>query len=225
MKRTAIVLAILLLGAPPVPVEAGGWVSVSLDAFPEGVVKGAEQEVSFVLRQHGVHPVNGSRAELQFTHEETGEYLTVEATDTGRDGRYIARFSLPKADLWDWNVWTWARQHPMPALHVSFTAPAQPNTRVAPKAEPVGSFVNYGPAPELVATPFTVLGFPLLVASLLLGLRSRFALSLTRRRGHRTHAGWDTYVMQSRIRGLRSARRRLRAPPPRAAASPGRSHG
>lgn len=172
MRRIAIALALLFLSIPK-PAEAGGWVVVSLDAVPGGIVAGVEQEVGFVLRQHGVHLVNGFPVELQFTHRETGERLTVAAKDTGRDGRYIARFALPKAGRWDWNIWTWNRLHPMPPLQVLGSAPEQSKAPVSPEFAQAGSLVSYGPAAEPAGPPLATLAVPVLGLGLILAVRSR----------------------------------------------------
>lgn len=138
--KTLLLFAALFLGGAGT-VQAGGWVVVTLDSLLDGVTVGEEQTVGFMLLQHGTRPAPGSEADVSLVHRETGERVSVRATDEGPLGHYVARFTLSKAGWWDWKIRTWGRDYVMPPVLVQTAVPA---LRGADRA---GAMVYYGPTP------------------------------------------------------------------------------
>lgn len=143
MKALLLAVVLLLTGAGTV--QAGGWVVVVVDGLLDGIVIGQEQEVGFMLLQHGTKPAPGSDADVVLTHRETGEQVTVRAREEGASGHYVGRFTLSRAGWWDWKVRTWGRDHVMPAVHAGL--PPQARAPAPDASDRVGDLVYYGPAP------------------------------------------------------------------------------
>lgn len=79
---------------------AGGWAEVVMtDASEDPPVAGESGEIQFWLFQHGVTPVDFGDAEITAIHPETGQELTVAATNHGK-GRWSASVTFPVAGSW-----------------------------------------------------------------------------------------------------------------------------
>jgi len=92
----------LILAAPLLLAAAsfGGWAIISLDEVPDTVPVGKPVTLGFMVRQHGVDPLE----DITPTIEARNGDRTVRATarPTGRRGHYSARLTLPVAG--DWNT-------------------------------------------------------------------------------------------------------------------------
>lgn len=97
-----VALAALLLAAGPA--AAGGWVAITLDELPGQVRAGEEVRVGFMVRQHGVTPINSVEPLLTATHRETGETITAEAEQVGPTGHFEATAVFPEAGEWAWRI-------------------------------------------------------------------------------------------------------------------------
>lgn len=95
-------LAALLLAARPA--AAGGWVAITLDELPGPVRAGEEVRVGFMVRQHGVTPINNVEPVLRATNRETGETMTAEAQQVGATGHFEATVVFPEAGEWAWQI-------------------------------------------------------------------------------------------------------------------------
>lgn len=63
---------------------AGGWAEVTMvDGSEDPPVAGEEREVRFQLLQHGITAVDYGQVELRAVHPDTGEAITVPATNHG----------------------------------------------------------------------------------------------------------------------------------------------
>jgi len=178
MKALLLAGALLLASASSVYAGAGGWVVVTLDGLLDGVTVGEEQTVGFMLLQHGQRPAPGSEAGVVLVHRETGERVSVRATEAGASGHYVARFTLSHAGWWDWGVRAWGRDHVMPGVFVQAAALRQAQgERGSYAMERVGDLVYYGPSP-LPSEPSVV--WPLVAA---LGLLAASLRILRKRDG------------------------------------------
>ncbi len=94
-------LALLLLARPA---AAGSWVVVTLDELPGPVRAGDTLRVGFIVRQHGVRPINSVSPVLTAVNPETGETITAEAEQVGATGHFEATVVLPEAGAWAWQI-------------------------------------------------------------------------------------------------------------------------
>jgi len=79
---------------------AGGWAEVVIADGSEGPpIAGEEREFQFSLLQHGVTAVDFGEAQLTAVNSETGERITVPATNHG-GGSWSAVVTFPAAGDW-----------------------------------------------------------------------------------------------------------------------------
>jgi cytochrome c553 len=79
--------------------DAGGWAIVTVNELPDYAVAGKPFTVTFTIRQHGVHPLDGLKPTV---HARTagGPQTTVSATPTGNAGQYVAMVKVSQAADW-----------------------------------------------------------------------------------------------------------------------------
>jgi hypothetical protein len=87
--------ASLLLAAA---IYAGGWAIVTVRDLPEHVVAGKPFQLSFMVRQHGLSPLDG--LEPQVTARSGAHTARWSAVRTKRTGEYAATLVLPSAASW-----------------------------------------------------------------------------------------------------------------------------
>ncbi len=111
------ILAALLSFA--IPAAAGGWAVATLDTLPAQVVAGQPLTVGFVVRQHGVRPLEGLSPAIQL-QQEGGKSERIPAQPEGGAGHYTATLTFPSAGVWNWAIETnfWPQYQPLPALTV-----------------------------------------------------------------------------------------------------------
>ena len=80
--------------------HAGGWAVITVDQLPDYAEAGKPLALTYVVRQHGVEPLD----ELRGSIEATSGRLTAKGTvhPTGRAGRYVTSLALPSAG--DWSI-------------------------------------------------------------------------------------------------------------------------
>ena len=79
---------------------AGGWAEVVItDGSEAPPIAGEEREIQFSLLQHGVTAVDFGEAQLTAVNSETGESITVPATNHG-GGSWSAVVTFPVAGDW-----------------------------------------------------------------------------------------------------------------------------
>ena len=101
MKTRPLTLA--LLGLTLVPVLAfrfGGWAVVTMDDLPEYLVAGKPLTLSFVVRQHGVTPLDGLKPTIIMKNG--SDALSVAATHGSGRGQYVATVTPTRTG--DWSV-------------------------------------------------------------------------------------------------------------------------
>ena len=124
MVLAAILAAVLL---QPASALAGGWLVVTLDNLPDTLNADEAATFRFVIRQHGIHPIDGVAATATFVQRETGRQIHATAEPEGPMGRYVVRVTPLAAGTWDWSIDAWNARHPLPSLTVVGVAPASPS--------------------------------------------------------------------------------------------------
>ena len=92
--RCSIIVSVLAcLVCLPGVASAGGWLVLTLDELPAASRLNAGQEVvlGFVARQHGKEPIGRAGPIARFTHQESGQQVSVTAIDEGPLGHYVVR--------------------------------------------------------------------------------------------------------------------------------------
>ena len=136
IQRSAI-LAVLLLILGAVPALAGGWAVVTLDSVPQGVQAGQQLSLGFMVRQHGITPIDAVAPILTARNAATGETLRAEARKEGPLGHFVVAFTAPAAGDWTWQI------EPNPfgptTLGTLTVAPVATSTTAAPFAGPLAA--------------------------------------------------------------------------------------
>lgn len=169
--RVAVWLALLLALAAVIPVFAGGWAVITLDALPTNVVAGEPFTVGFTVRQHGRTPMTGLEPTITASLHKEDEFV-VHAESDGKPGHYTATLTFPKEGDWRWSVQAFSMDQLMPTLNVSALV-AGSNNEAGLRTEPVQSLSTLWIVRAL-ALGIGVLGF-----MIALQRKSRLAIGLT----------------------------------------------
>ena len=102
--QRSVRLAILLTILGAVPASAGGWAVVTLDSVPQGVQSGQQLSLGFMVRQHGITPIDAITPLLIARNAATGETLRAEARKEGPLGHFVVEFAAPAAGDWTWQI-------------------------------------------------------------------------------------------------------------------------
>ena len=139
MKKiiSAIGLTLLLALAFKITALAGGWAVITLDELPGEVAANQPLEIGFMIRQHGVTPLEGQSPVITAKLAGSNKSVSVLASEEGEAGHYAATLTLPLAGEWQWNIEAFGAPQPMPALTVVDAALA------ANKSEPITSNSNF----------------------------------------------------------------------------------
>jgi len=116
--RIAMGLTLLLVLSFAVPVFAGGWAVITLDALPTGVVAGEPLTIGFTVLQHGKTPMIGLDPTITATLYKD-EQLTFFAEPEGKPGHYTATLTFPKEGDWAWSIQAFTMDQAMPVLNVA----------------------------------------------------------------------------------------------------------
>ena len=99
MKKQSLILPLLaVLLLPVVAFRFGGWAVVTVDDLPEYLVAGTPTALSFIVRQHGVAPLNGLKPRITMTSGDAE--TTVLALPASERGHYVAALTAPRAGEW-----------------------------------------------------------------------------------------------------------------------------
>ena len=157
-------LVLFALLALTIPAWAGGWAVATLDTLPTQVVAGQPFAIGFVVRQHGVRPMEGLTPKIILYSPDTRATVTLTAKAEGATGHYTAEVAFPGAGTWDWSIDAFGfAPQPMPRLTVRGSVPA--------------ANVGTSAAGARASLP-TIIGFVALVAAagaLVLVIRTRAA--------------------------------------------------
>ena len=124
LTKSIFVIALLALAAAlalAVPALAGGWVVITLDRLPEGIVAGETTTIGMMARQHGLTAWEVDSLQVQAEHVGTGQQVAFKALPEGEPGHYVAELVFPIAGDWEWSIAAgmFPEAQPMPALTVS----------------------------------------------------------------------------------------------------------
>jgi cytochrome c2 len=138
MKRilSALGLTFLLAMTFTITALAGGWAVITLDELPGEVAANQPLEIGFMVRQHGVTPLEGRSPVITAQLAGSNKSVSVLAIEEGDVGHYAATLTLPQAGEWQWNIEAFGAPQPMPALTVVDAA------LVTTKSEPITSSSN-----------------------------------------------------------------------------------
>jgi hypothetical protein len=78
--------------------QAGGWAVITLDSLPDSLVVGKATAVGFVVRQHGMTPLDGLHPVVEAVLD--GDRVTASAQASDRPGHYTAMLTVPRAGDW-----------------------------------------------------------------------------------------------------------------------------
>jgi cytochrome c2 len=92
--------------------------------LPGQVIAGQPLEIGFMVRQHGVTPLNGLTPTVHAQLAGVEKTLSFEAKQKGETGHYVARLLLPDVGKWQWSIEAFTGNQPMPALTVVSSLPA-----------------------------------------------------------------------------------------------------
>ena len=102
-----ITLAMLALATPAL---AGGWALVTLDQLPVEPRAGQTLSLGFMVRQHGVTPIDAAfgtepmTPRLSASNVDTGESIRVDARKEGLVGHFVVDVTFPSAGVWEWQI-------------------------------------------------------------------------------------------------------------------------
>jgi hypothetical protein len=104
-RLTTVGTAVAVLTALMTTVAlAGGWAEVVMEDGSEGPpIAGEEREIRFTLLQHGVTAVDFGEVQLTVTNSQTGEVISVPATNHG-GGSWSAIVTFPVGGDWQIGV-------------------------------------------------------------------------------------------------------------------------
>lgn len=99
-----LVMLLCLLFVPPV--LAGGWTVVTLQELPVQVQAGERITVTFLVQQHGRHPLQLSDGEVTIGAWQAAgdQVIQIEAKATNKPGYYAAEVIFPTDGVWQWEV-------------------------------------------------------------------------------------------------------------------------
>ena len=99
MRRALVPLGLALAAGLTAFMPMGGWATITADPRPDSVVIGQTLDVGFLVKQHGVKPMNGLKPRLEATAEGQ-KTVRASAKAAKGDGRYAAQLSFPAAAEW-----------------------------------------------------------------------------------------------------------------------------
>ena len=168
-----VLLVVLFL---PRLASAGGWAVISLDRLPQDVTAGQPYPISFMVRQHGITPIQTEAMRIEASHAESGVRLIFIAAPGERFGQHQAELLFPQSGRWRWSIQTglFPPSQPMPDLHVlAEAAPAQSSDASIASAPAAALATALASAAALPPAAFGLLALLCLSAGLLLIARGR----------------------------------------------------
>ena len=102
MTKRSLLSMLLVLAVPAFAFGAGGWAIITVDDLPEYLVAGQPTELSFVVRQHGMTPLD--RLSPSIEAKGGGTTVSVKAMPAKGAGRYSALVTVPQAGEWTLTV-------------------------------------------------------------------------------------------------------------------------
>ena len=104
MRRVLFAIAVAMMLMVAAPAYAGGWTVTSFDELPAEFVAGDTYELSYLIMQHGVAPIDVASTAVTLRSEATGEEEVFRASSAGETGRYMVEVTVPSSGSWTWTV-------------------------------------------------------------------------------------------------------------------------
>jgi mono/diheme cytochrome c family protein len=104
-------------------VHAGGWAVITLDTVPDRLVAGVPTSISFMVRQHGAHPVDGLSPVVEATSG--ARLVKANALPAGRTGQYAATLTLDRPGEWTIKVHSGFGASRLTLLPLAVVAPGE----------------------------------------------------------------------------------------------------
>ena len=103
MKKSMLLLSLFgLAGSATMSRYLGGWAVVTVDDLPDYVVAGQPIRLSFVVRQHGMRPLDGLRPSVEARSGNVD--ISVNAQPDTGTGRYVATLNLSRPGEWTMTI-------------------------------------------------------------------------------------------------------------------------
>ena len=77
----------------------GGWATITADRRPDSIAVGQTLDLGFIVKQHGVRPMNGLKPRIE-ANAEGQKTVRADAKPAKGDGRYAAQLQFPAAAEW-----------------------------------------------------------------------------------------------------------------------------
>jgi mono/diheme cytochrome c family protein len=103
MTRRILAATVTLIGATALSAYAfGGWAVITMEDFPERLQVGGPNQLTFMIRQHGVEPMKGLQPTVEARSGSMigGTMVEARAVAGKKTGQYTAALTLPKAGEW-----------------------------------------------------------------------------------------------------------------------------
>ena len=110
MRKSGLLIGVVLLLALASTALAGGWAVITLDDMPGEIHAGEPWNVGFRVLQHGVTPAHvvfdGQPVEpmLIATNKATGEKIEVAAKPSKEAGHFTVEVTFPSDGTWEWTI-------------------------------------------------------------------------------------------------------------------------
>ena len=101
MNRRLLTLALPAVVAATAGAYAlGGWASITLDELPDAFIVGKPTQLSFMVRQHGVTPLENITPTIDARSADGGGTVQAVAQPGKTGGQYVATLTIPRAGEW-----------------------------------------------------------------------------------------------------------------------------
>ena len=103
MKKSILLLLLpAMAGVPAASRHLGGWAVVTVDELPDYSTARQPLRLSFIVRQHGMRPLDGLRPRVEARSGNVDMSVDALPVLGAGSGRYVATLSLPQPG--DWTV-------------------------------------------------------------------------------------------------------------------------
>ena len=101
-RRTLMLLSVATVAVSASAFAFGGWASISIEDLPDHFIVGKATQLSFVVKQHGVTPLDDLSPTIEARAADGSGNVQATATRGRAKGQYLATFTIPRAG--DWRV-------------------------------------------------------------------------------------------------------------------------
>ena len=143
MLRTSLIGGCLsAAGLLAATVHAGGWALVTLETVPHRLEAGTPASISFLVRQHGIHPMDGLNPVIEAASGT--RLIKADAVPTGKTGQYSASLKLDRPGDWTITVRSGFGASRLTLLPLTVVAPGERPAAPSPVERGRQLFVGKG---------------------------------------------------------------------------------